>query len=107
MSSVQCLDFQIDILTASSMAFASDSPQTINLWPGKTPADSGIGQYGPIGPEHVRDPNNSPTKTATWLTGVTVPTITIYHPPNNKNTSAAFIICPGAVYWNLPSNLER
>lgn len=95
--------FPLLILTTNDRA---DTPLVLNVWPGKTPMDSGIGQYGPIGPEHVRDPNNSPTKTATWITAVTVPTITVYRPPKNKDTGTAFIICPGGGYWNLAWDLE-
>src|SRR5712691_8773192 len=100
-----CAAFSFVFVTALP-AIGADSPLILHVWPGKTPLDSGIGQYGPIGPEHVRDTNNSPTKTATWITGVTVPTITVYHPPKNKNTGTAFIICPGGGYWNLAWDLE-
>jgi len=84
----------------------SDAPLVLDVWPGKTPNDSGIGQYGPIAPERVRDPSDAPTKTATWITGVTHPTITVYRPSKGKNTGAAFIVCPGGGYWNLAWDLE-
>ncbi len=84
----------------------ADAPLVLPVWPGETPQDSGIGQYGPIAPERVRDPDNSPTKTATWITGVTQPTITVYRPTKAKNTKTAFIICPGGGYWNLAWDLE-
>src|ERR1051326_1752152 len=84
----------------------SNGPLVLDVWPGKTPNDSEIGQYGPIAPERFRDPADSPTKTAMWLTGVTHPTITVYRPPKNKNTGAAFIVCPGGGYWNLAWDLE-
>jgi len=84
----------------------SHDPLVLDVWPGKTPQDSGIGQYGPIAPERVRDPSDSPTKTATWITGVTHPTITVYRPSKGKNTGAACIVCPGGGYWNLAWDLE-
>jgi acetyl esterase/lipase len=84
----------------------SNAPLVLDVWPGKTPQDSGIGEYGPIAPERVRDPADAPTKTATWVTGVTHPTLTIYRPSKGKNTGAAFIVCPGGGYWNLAWDLE-
>ncbi|MHC4181714.1 MAG: alpha/beta hydrolase [Planctomycetota bacterium] len=34
------------------------------------------------------------------------PTITIYRPPRDKDTSTAALICPGGGYWNLYWELE-
>jgi acetyl esterase/lipase len=93
-------------LCAACSASAADNPVVLNVWPGKTPADTGIGQYGPITEERFRPPNDSPTTTAKWLTGVTKPTITIYRPAKDKDTGAAMIICPGGGYWNLAWDLE-
>lgn len=87
-------------------AETSKTPLVLDVWPGNTPQDSEVGQYGPIAPERVRDPSDSPTKTATWITGVTHPTITVYRPSKAKNTGAAFIVCPGGGYWNLAWDLE-
>src|SRR5579862_4581307 len=84
----------------------SNAPLVLDVWPGKTPQDSGIGEYGPIAPERVRDPSDAPTKTAIWITGVTHPTITVYRPDKAHNTGAAFIVCPGGGYWNLAWDLE-
>lgn len=84
----------------------SNVPFVVDVWPGETPQDSGVGEYGPIAPERVRDPADAPTKTATWVTGVTHPTLTIYRPSKRKNTGAAFIVCPGGGYWNLAWDLE-
>ncbi len=83
-----------------------ENPLVLDLWPGKVPADSGIGQYGPIGAERVRDPSDAPTKTAKWITSVTKPTLTVFRPAKNKNTGAALIVCPGGGYWNLAWDLE-
>ena len=74
----------------------SNAPLVLDVWPGKTPQDSGVGEYGPIAPERIRDPADAPTKTATWITGVTHPTLTVYRPSKGKNTGAAFIVCPEA-----------
>ena len=43
----------------------SNAPVVVDVWPGKTPQDSGIGQYGPIAPERIRDPADAPTKPPT------------------------------------------
>lgn len=93
------------LFVACTMTEASPSV-VLDLWPGKVPGDSGIGQYGPVGAERVRDPNDAPTKTAKWITGVTKPTLTVYRPSADKNTGAAFIVCPGGGYWNLAWDLE-
>src|SRR5690349_11930612 len=71
------------------------------IWPGAVPGD-----YGKIGPERVRDPSDSPTKDAKWITGVTKPAITIFRAPRERNTGTAIIICPGGGYWNLAWDLE-
>ena len=100
-----CLLLGAGLFLACASA-AADSPLVLNLWPGKVPGDSGIGQYGPIGQERVRDPNDAPTKTAKWITRVTKPTITVFHPAPEQNTGCAFIVCPGGGYWNLAWDLE-
>lgn len=75
--------------------------QVVEVWPGKT-----VGDFGEIGPEHVRAPDNSPTKDAKWITNVTKPTLTVMRPDKHKDTGAAVIICPGGGYWNLAWDLE-
>jgi len=76
-------------------------PLVLPVWPGAVPGD-----YGKIGPERVRAPSEAPTKNATWITGVTKPTITIFPPAEDKNTKTAILICPGGGYWNLAWDLE-
>ncbi len=71
------------------------------IWPGAVPGD-----YGKIGPERIRAPSEAPTKDATWITGVTRPTITIFRPVKDRDTGAAMVICPGGGYWNLAWDLE-
>src|SRR4051812_16173904 len=93
-------------LFAPCHASGPEAPVVLNVWPGKVPPDSGIGFSGPIGAERVRDPNDSPTKAAKWITNVTKPTITVFPPPKEKNTGTAMLICPGGGYWNLAWDLE-
>ena len=100
-----CLSIAAGLFLACASATAN-SEIALDLWPGKVPGDSGIGQYGPIGQERVRDPSDAPTKTAKWITSVTRPTLTVFRPPANKNTGCALIVCPGGGYWNLAWDLE-
>ncbi len=79
----------------------ADEPLVLPLWPGKA-----AGDFGTIGPERIRDPSDSPTKDAKWLTNVTTPTITVFRAPKRKNTGTAMIVCPGGGYWNLAWDLE-
>ncbi len=79
----------------------AEEAQVLPVWPGAVPGD-----YGKIGPERVRAPSEAPTTNATWITGVTKPTITVFSPAQNKNTGTAILICPGGGYWNLAWDLE-
>src|SRR3989454_8973473 len=88
-------------LSLPSPVVGADDPLVLPVWPGKVPGD-----YGEIGSEHIRPPENAPTKDAKWLTNVTKPTITIFRPATDKNTGAAILICPGGGYWNLAWDLE-
>ena len=85
---------------------SAEAPLVIPIWPGATIADSGVGAYGKIGAERVRDPSDSPTKDAKWITNVKTPTITVFPAPKEKNSGVAIIICPGGGYWNLGWDLE-
>ena len=79
--------------------FAAD-PRVVDLWPGGTPGDVGI-----KGQENSRihpSPLVGPTK---LITNVTKPTLTVYQPAKDKNTSAAIIICQGGGYWNMAWDL--
>jgi acetyl esterase/lipase len=76
-------------------------PLVVDLWPRKAPGDVGI-----KGQENTRthqSPIVGPTK---LITNVTKPTLTIYQPPKEKNTTTAMVICPGGGYWDLYWELE-
>ena len=76
-------------------------PLVVDVWPGKTPGDSGI-----QGEEKSRihpSPLVGPTK---LVTNVTRPTLTVYKPPAGYNTGTAMVICPGGGYWDLYWELE-
>ncbi|HLV79219.1 MAG TPA: alpha/beta hydrolase, partial [Chthonomonadaceae bacterium] len=82
-------------------AMGAEGPLVLPVWPGKVPGD-----FGEIGPERFRTPEDSPTRDAKWLTNVTKPTISIFRPPQEKNTGVAMLVCPGGGYWNLAWDLE-
>src|SRR5687767_11144526 len=82
-------------------AQGAERPEVLSIWPGVVPGD-----YGTIGPERVRAPEEAPTKDAKWITNVTKPTITVFRPAKEKDTGAAVLICPGGGYWNLAWDLE-
>ena len=83
-------------------AVSGGEPVVVNVWPGKTPGDVGI-----EGEESSRMYESKllagPTK---LITNVTKPTLTIYSPPQEKNTGTAMLICPGGGYHNLFWELE-
>jgi acetyl esterase/lipase len=73
-------------------ARADESPQTMNVWPGKPPGDSSA-----IGKEDWQGKK---------VTNVTEPTLTIYRPAKEKNTGVAVIVCPGGGYKVLMMSYE-
>src|SRR5689334_19911967 len=75
----------------------------LDVWRREVPADAGARA---IGEEGFRSAAEAPNSAAKWLTNVTKPTITVFRPPQEKNTGAAMIICPGGGYWNLAWDLE-
>jgi len=88
-------------------AAGADSPQVVELWPGKAPDEPGT-----IGAEYVRMSPQEPreklevTEPTRLVTNVTQPTLTIYRPAKDKDTGTAVLICPGGGYWNLYWQLE-
>ena len=74
-------------LSLAAPVAGADDPLVLPVWPDKVPGD-----YGEIGSEHIRPPENAPTKDAKWLTNVTKPTITVFRPAKEKNTGAAMLI---------------
>jgi acetyl esterase/lipase len=89
------------LLILACTVHGAEQPEILPLWPGTVPQD-----HGNIGPERVRDPSDSPTTTAKWITNVTRPTIAVFRPTTATNTGTAIVICPGGGYWNLAWDLE-
>ena len=77
-------------ITLTSGLAASD-PQTIELWPGSPPGDTGS-----IGEEKVTKLSDGKTG---GITNVSKPTITVYRP--ESNSGLAMVVCPGGGYNHL------
>jgi acetyl esterase/lipase len=84
-----------------SAADGADAPLLLDVWPGKA-----VGDHGQIGPERVRATSEAPTKDAKWITNVTRPTISVFHPDAANRAGVAILICPGGGYWNLAWDKE-
>ncbi len=85
-------------------ARSSDRHVTIKLWPQGAP-----GETGDIGPEKDATNPSDPLvagKRVIRLTSVTDPTITVYAPPQDKNSGAAVVVFPGGGYQILAMDLE-
>ncbi len=86
---------------------AADPPEVVPLWPGPAPGDVGLTgeerffEFKVGGKPYLVA--GRPTK---WLTNVSKPTITVFRPPQEKNTGVAMIICPGGGYHNLGWDVE-
>src|SRR3954470_2398793 len=88
-------------LCAGGTARAVDGPLVLDVWPGKAAAD-----HESIGPERVRTVAEAPTTDAKWITNVTRPTISVFHPDVVNRAGVAIVICPGGGYWNLAWDKE-
>jgi acetyl esterase/lipase len=93
--------FAVLIAIASGALAPAHAQNVIDLWPGKTPGDTGI--KGQETSRIHRSPLVGPTK---LITNVTRPTLTVYRPEPAKNTGTAMVICPGGGYWDLYWELE-
>ncbi len=95
--------FSLLLIAASGLkiTIAADGPIVLDVWPEEV-----VGDFGTFGPERLRAPDNSPTRTAKWITSVTQPTISVFRPPASTNNGLAIVICPGGGYWNLAWDLE-
>ncbi len=89
-------------LFAAAFAFAADAP--IPLWPGTAPGDEGN-----LPPEaDTSGPNGALVagRTVIRLGNVSTPTLTVYHPPKDRDTHAAVLVFPGGGYSILAMDLE-
>ena len=88
---------------AVQKAVKQDLP--IPVWPDIVP-----GEKGDIGPEaDTTKPGQdgpNPDKYVVRTGHVSHPTLTVYHPPKDKDTGAVVLVCPGGGYSILALNLE-
>ena len=85
-------------------ALAAESPSIIELWPKGAPEEK-----GDIGEEKdLTKPSDNliAGKPVIRLGNVSKPTISVYHPPADKKTGAALLVCPGGGYHILAMDLE-
>jgi acetyl esterase/lipase len=83
---------------------AAEPAKVLELWSGAAP-----GEQGDVGQERdVTKPadNLVAGKRVIRLGNVSKPTIALYRPPADKNTSAAVVVCPGGGYSILAMDLE-
>ena len=82
----------------AASAFAEERP-VVRIWPGDAP-----GETGEVGEEKAE--RGAGSRPVTRISNVTVPTLTLYKPPKDKDTGAAVVICPGGGYNILAWDLE-
>src|SRR5438270_842280 len=88
----------------SISARAAEPLKTIELWNGTAPGDKGdIGKEADTTKSTDRDVAG---KRVIRLGNVSRPTISIYRPPDGKNTGTAVLVCPGGGYNILAMDLE-
>ena len=101
---LQILIAAIALTTPSGTSHKTMSNETIQLWTGTAPGDTGN-----LGVEHdstKQKPEGGPEDGIIRLADVTKPTITIYRPDKSIDTGASVIVCPGGGYYILAMNLE-
>lgn len=91
----------VGAVSAGSARAADRSPLVVELWPGVVPGD-----FGNVGPERFRRPEEIPKVKAKLITNVTKPTLTVFRPAPDKNKGVAMVICPGGGYWDLFWDVE-
>ncbi len=86
----------VAVLTASAS-------EPISLWPKGAP-----GEKGDIGAETVATETNGlpVAKQVVRISNISQPTLTLYRPPQEKDTGAAVVVCPGGGYGFLAMNKE-
>jgi acetyl esterase/lipase len=96
--------FRYGILVFAAGMCLGAEPVSMRLWPGAAPGDVGV-----FAPE--RDPTTAkdpvlPGGPTIRVTNVSVPTITVYRPPADKDTGAVVMVFPGGSYVRLAMNVE-
>src|SRR5437870_519754 len=92
------------LLLCSLRLGAAEAPQTLALWPGQPP-----GETAPVGEERDMtkpEDNLIAGRRLIRLGNVSLPTLTVFRAPKEKNTGAAVVIAPGGGYSILAWDLE-
>lgn len=90
-------------LCSSALMASAQQPQ-LEIWPGKPP-----GRQAAQGEEADQSKPKTQLvagKEVIRLGNVSTPMLTIYSPPEGKNTGAAVVVCPGGGYHILAYDLE-
>ncbi len=88
------------VVVASQTAVAAE-PIEMRLWEGVAPGSESAG--------HVRElvqERGSTEKPDRRISGVTVPTVTVYRPDPDLNAGAAIVVCPGGGYSGVVIDKE-
>jgi acetyl esterase/lipase len=89
-------------LTSAGLCLGAEPP--IRLWPGAAPGDKGgLGEE-----KDTTKPSDNliAGRPVIRLGDVSVPTITVYRAPSDRNTGTAVVVCPGGGYNILAMDLE-
>lgn len=88
-------------VVAFSLNLCAAEPTPIKLWPAAAP-----GETGDVEPEGLLPARPDATKKIDRLANVSVPTLTVYLPPEGKRTGTTVVVCPGGGYHILAMDLE-
>jgi len=86
-------------LVLCSTPTLADEPQTMNLWPGVAPGETGDKPA-------EQAVTSGPPKVVTRVSNVSVPTLTVYQPAKDQANGACVVIAPGGGYHILAWDLE-
>lgn len=91
----------------ATLPMLAAAPLIVDLWPGKPPDESTniLTERTRMSPR-LDSKRVEVTEPTLLITGVSKPTLTIYHPPKDKDSGTAMLICPGGGYWDLYWQLE-
>lgn len=91
----------VGLLAVATRASAGEPTLVLNVWPAAAPGEpSGIGEETAV----VGRPGEDPPTTR--ISNVTVPTLSVYRPAEDKANGTAVVICPGGAYNILAWNKE-
>ncbi len=104
MRSFATLAFTCICLTTSDSMLSLAQEKSIKIWPSQPP-----GRTAAVGEEaDTTGPEGRPVagQPVIRLGNVSTPMLTVYSPPQDKNTGAAVMVCPGGGYNILAYDLE-